>query len=142
MRRNSAALSRGLRPARPAFFSAARPSDSKHLAQRCTVCRCTPSTRATSAWLSPCRNKLAARRRRASSASKSRFTPRGLPMPAKLYQTRACVNYIMRDSIVHGGLGLLSRLNAYEAAVAALVFELHEAGDEREERVVLALPDV
>jgi len=58
-----------------------------------------PALRATSAWLFPCCNKLAARRRRASSASKSRFTPRGLPMPAKLYQTSAYVNYIMRDSI-------------------------------------------
>jgi len=46
-----------------------------------------------------CCNKLAARRRRVSSASKSRFTPRGLPMPAKLYQTSAYVSYIMRDSI-------------------------------------------
>jgi hypothetical protein len=81
IRRNSAAFIRGLRPARPAFFSAVRPSPSTCLAQRCTVCRCTPSMRAISAWLSPCWNKRAARKRRASNASKSRFTPRGLPIP-------------------------------------------------------------
>ena len=33
---------------------------------------------------------------------------------------------------------MLSGLDADEAAVAALVFELHEAGNHREERVVFA----
>jgi len=37
---------------------------------------------------------------------------------------------------------LLSRLDADEAAVAAPVQKLHVAGDHREERVVLAPPDV
>jgi hypothetical protein len=31
-----------LRPARPAFFRAARPSCSTRFDQRCTICRCTP----------------------------------------------------------------------------------------------------
>src|SRR6202165_3600373 len=44
--------------------------------------------------------------------------------------------------LVHGGLGSLRGLSAEKAPVAALVFELHEAGDEREERVVLALTNV
>ena len=87
IRRNSAAISRGLRPARAAFFRAARPSRSTRLAQRCTVCRCTPSTRAISAWLSPCWKKLAACKRRASNASKSRFTPSRLPIPIKILYT-------------------------------------------------------
>src|SRR5260370_24527183 len=44
--------------------------------------------------------------------------------------------------LIHDGLSLFSGFNAEEAAVAALVFELHEAGNEREERVVLTLTDV
>src|SRR2546421_4292624 len=44
--------------------------------------------------------------------------------------------------LVRGGLGLLSRQDADEAAVTAPVLELHEASNHREERVVLALPDV
>src|SRR6266550_1971309 len=44
--------------------------------------------------------------------------------------------------LVRGGLGLLSRQDADEAAVTAPVLELHEARNHREERVVLALPDV
>jgi hypothetical protein len=43
---------------------------------------------------------------------------------------------------VYGGLGLLSRLNADEAAVTAPVEKLYVAGDEREERIVLALAHV
>ena len=50
------------------------------LAHRLTDCRCTPTSRATSAWLQPLRSSSAARSRRASRASKSRRTPRGLPM--------------------------------------------------------------
>jgi len=66
---------------------------------------------------------LAARRRRASSASKSRFTPRGLPMPAKLYQTLAYVNYIMRDSIV--------RVPAHKPAGNQITFpELGDSGQQ------------
>src|SRR6266849_488959 len=44
--------------------------------------------------------------------------------------------------LVRGGLGLLSRQDTDEAAVTAPVLELHEASNHREERVVLALPDV
>src|SRR6266851_8760947 len=44
--------------------------------------------------------------------------------------------------LIRSGLGLRSRLDADEAAVTALVFELYEAGNEREKRVVLALTDV
>ena len=44
--------------------------------------------------------------------------------------------------LVRGGLGLLSRQDADEAAVTAPVLELHEPSNHREERVVLALPDV
>ncbi len=44
--------------------------------------------------------------------------------------------------LIRSGLGLRSRLDADEAAVTALVFELYEAGNKREERVVLALTDV
>src|SRR6266576_6122278 len=44
--------------------------------------------------------------------------------------------------LVRGGLGLLGRQDADEAAVTAPVLELHEASNHREERVVLALPDV
>src|SRR5260370_27687442 len=44
--------------------------------------------------------------------------------------------------LVCGGLGLLGWLNANKAAVTAFVFELHETGHEREQRVVLALTDV
>jgi hypothetical protein len=40
------------------------------------------------------------------------------------------------------GFGLLGRLDADEAAVTAFVFKLDVAGDESEERVVLALADV
>ena len=47
-----------------------------------------------------------------------------------------------RMRLVHGGFGLRSWLNADEAAVAALVLEFDVAGDQREQRVVLALPDV
>jgi hypothetical protein len=44
--------------------------------------------------------------------------------------------------LVRGGLSLLSGSYANEAAVAAPVFELYEARNKREERVVLALTDV
>src|SRR6266478_5510318 len=44
--------------------------------------------------------------------------------------------------LVRGGLGLSSRQDADEAAVTAPVLELHEASNHREERVVLALPDI
>src|SRR5260370_3415201 len=44
--------------------------------------------------------------------------------------------------LVRGGLRLLGRLDADEAAVAALVFELHEAGNHGVKRIVLALPDI
>src|SRR5216684_1005476 len=44
--------------------------------------------------------------------------------------------------LVRSGLGLLCGLDADEAAVTAFVFELHNTGNEREERIVLALTDV
>src|ERR1700730_11057362 len=44
--------------------------------------------------------------------------------------------------LVRAGLALFSRQDADEAAVTAPVLELHEASNHREERVVLALPDV
>src|SRR5229473_5885743 len=48
--------------------------------QRITDCRWTPKRRATSAWLTPCCNSLAAAIRRRSKPSKFRFTPAGLPI--------------------------------------------------------------
>src|SRR2546430_16295690 len=47
-----------------------------------------------------------------------------------------------RLQLVCCGLGLLCGRDADKAAVTALVLELHESGNHREERVVLALTDV
>src|SRR6266436_377794 len=47
-----------------------------------------------------------------------------------------------RIHLVRGGLGLLRRLDADEAAVTSLVLKLHEARNHGVERVVLALADV
>src|SRR5438876_629142 len=44
--------------------------------------------------------------------------------------------------LARGGLGLLGRLDANEAAVAALVLKLHDASNHGVKRVVLALTDV
>src|SRR5713226_3627460 len=44
--------------------------------------------------------------------------------------------------LVRGGVGLLGRLNADEAAVTAFVLKLHEAGNHGVKRVVLTLTDV
>ena len=44
--------------------------------------------------------------------------------------------------LVRGGLGLLSGLNADEAAVTAPVNEFYMTGNERKERVVFALAHV
>jgi hypothetical protein len=85
MRRKSAELNRGFRPARPAFFKPRRPPVSSCWAQRLTDCRWTPTSRATSAWLHPCFSSLAAHKRRSSSASKSRLTPAGFPMQRSLH---------------------------------------------------------
>src|SRR5260370_13862773 len=52
-------------------------------------------------------------------------------------EIRAC-----KWQLVCGGLGLLRWLNADKATVTALVLKLYIAGHEREECVVLALPDV
>ncbi len=71
---------RGLRPARPAFFSPDMPDSLSCRAQRLTDCRCTPTRRATSASWIPSFNSFAACRRRFSSTSKLRFTPAGFPM--------------------------------------------------------------
>src|SRR5208337_3947844 len=51
-------------------------------AHRLTDCRCAPTRRATSDWLSPFASRLAARMRRRSSAAKFLPTPAGNPMPA------------------------------------------------------------
>src|SRR5229473_3119782 len=50
--------------ARPACFSPARPDFLSSRTQRITDCRWTPKRRATSAWLTPCCNSLAAAIRR------------------------------------------------------------------------------
>jgi len=76
----SSLVSRRLRPARPAFLSPATPDSAKVRAQRLTDCRCAPTRRATSASWIPCFKSFAACKRRASSASKFRFTPAGFPM--------------------------------------------------------------
>src|SRR5260370_25862226 len=47
-----------------------------------------------------------------------------------------------KTQLVRGGLSLLSRPDTDEAAVTALVFELHKAGNHGEERVILAPADV
>jgi hypothetical protein len=44
--------------------------------------------------------------------------------------------------LVRGGLGLIRGLHTDETSVTSLVFELHDAGYERKQRVVLALADV
>ena len=75
---------RGLRPARPACFNSGLPPRFQASLQRRADSRETPVWRATSAWLSPLANNLAARKRRSSRAAKSRFTPLGLPMPENI----------------------------------------------------------
>ena len=75
-----AAVSIGLRPARPGNLKLARPPTRTCRAQRFTDWRCTPTWRATSASLTPWLSNVAARSRRASSAAKSRRTPAGFPM--------------------------------------------------------------
>src|SRR5207245_5523529 len=45
-------------------------------------------------------------------------------------------------ALVRGGLGLLRRLDADEAAVAAPVLKLHKSRDHSEQRVVTTAPDV
>jgi hypothetical protein len=59
------------------------------------------------------------------------ISPVGTPLVAR----RRLIDYLR-------WLGLLVWLDADEAAMAALVRELHIAGDKREERVVLALANV
>jgi hypothetical protein len=78
------ALSLGLRPARPAFFSPGRPTRASACCHRITDWRWTPRRRATSLWLMPASNKRAASIRRRSNSSKSRRTPAGLPINSKL----------------------------------------------------------
>ncbi len=80
----SARLSRGLRPARPAFFSPDFPDSAICRDHRFTDWRCTPTRRATPDSDNPCFSSFAAFIRRFSNASKSRRTPAGFPMP-RLY---------------------------------------------------------
>jgi hypothetical protein len=94
--RRSAGESFGLRPARPAFFRPARPDSPSASCHRYTDWRCTPSSRATSACVQPCWRSLAARRRRFSSASKSRLTPAGFPMRQTYINMQQCAT-ILRD---------------------------------------------
>jgi hypothetical protein len=82
----SASDKRGLRPARPAFFSPDIPDSLSCRAQRLTDCRCAPTLRATSASWIPCFSSFAAFRRRFSSTSKFRFTPAGFPMHESIRQ--------------------------------------------------------
>lgn len=82
----SVSLTRGLRPARPAFLSPVRPDSSNACFQRFTDWRWTPTRRATSASCRPFSNNAAARMRRLSNALKSRLTPNGLPMHKTLSQ--------------------------------------------------------
>jgi hypothetical protein len=82
----SASLSRGLRPARPAFFNPPRPASAICLRHRPTDWRCTPICRATSASVMPCLISAYARSRRSSNASKSLLTPAGFPMQKYLSQ--------------------------------------------------------
>ncbi len=80
-RSTSSSLNRGLRPARPAPRRASTPFKSTSAAHRLTDCRCTPTRRATSACGTPALRSFAAFNRRRSNSSKSRCTPRGLPIP-------------------------------------------------------------
>src|SRR5438132_586555 len=57
-------------------------------------------------------------------------------------RTKSSAKCCHRIQLVRGGLGLLCGRDADEAAVTALVLELHESGNHCEERVVLALTDV
>src|SRR5215472_11059265 len=77
-------LNLGLRPARSAFFSPARPTRASARCQRITDWRWTPRRRATSLWLMPASNKRAASIRRCSNSSKSRRTPAGFPINSRL----------------------------------------------------------
>ena len=97
MARRSAGESLGLRPARPALFRPARPDSAIASCHRYTDCRCTPSSRATSACVQPCLRSLPARRRRFSSASKSRLTPAGFPIRQVYTNTAQCAT-ILRKS--------------------------------------------
>src|SRR5215472_12971374 len=85
--RNCAALSLGGRPVRSALRSPRTPECSSSSAQRLTDCRCTPTFRATSDWLSPVLSNRAASMRRSSNAAKSLRTPAELPMRQILAKT-------------------------------------------------------
>ena len=95
IRFRSSSLNLGLRPARPAFFNAGDPPSCFCLAHRTTDCRCTPTLRATSLWLTFWSSNLAAFIRRRSNAPKSRFTPAGFPMPATVTRFLQMCIYIM-----------------------------------------------
>jgi len=87
MRRKSSGRRRGLRPARPAFFSARRPPCWSCRAHWLTDCRCAPTRLATSDWLYPLSSSRAASIRRCSKASKSLRTPAGFPIRAHYHKT-------------------------------------------------------
>jgi hypothetical protein len=83
---NSAEVSLGFLPARPAFFNPVRPASSSDWHQRLTDCRLTPSFLAIAAWVSPFLYIRAACIRLFSNATKSLLTPRGFPMGRILSQ--------------------------------------------------------
>src|ERR1700751_1071627 len=68
-------VSRGIRPARPAFLKPVRPLWFSCVAHLLPDCGCTPTFRATSASDTPSLSSFAACIRRRSKASKSRRTP-------------------------------------------------------------------
>jgi len=94
--RNWAGMSFAGRPLRPALRRPRTPDSPSSRAQRLTDWRCTPNSRATSDWLSPCRSNRAASIRRSSNAAKSRRTPAGLPMRYILAPTRPFVTMLYR----------------------------------------------
>jgi hypothetical protein len=110
MRLRSSSLSLGLRPARPAFFSAANPPFCFALVHRTTDCRCTPRRRATSDWFTPCSNNLAAFMRRRCNSSKFRFMPAGFPMPVTLaeFHLKVYLYYVIINKVSTFSLGILT----------------------------------
>lgn len=93
-RRRSGAARRGGRPIFFALRRDRRPPSSSCCAQRLTDWRWTPTSRATSDWLRPLRNRSTAFIRRFSSASKSRRTPAGFPIAASIDGTERIVTML------------------------------------------------
>ena len=77
--RNWAGMSFAGRPVRPALRRPRTPDAPSSRAQRLTDWRCTPNSRATSDWLSPCRSNRAASIRRSSNARNPAAHPLDYP---------------------------------------------------------------